>query len=149
MAVLEYRLFDEEEQFPVLYSYQEISLREISFRFACDYLVKDSKVFEKTSTAMEEGTAVVYVQAVPEGRAAQFAGTVPSATGEVRVEVREYQEGLVDYPLVHTFHFRDAVEALLHLQSDYLEIDGGEWMKTSTEIDENRQTYVIYAGRVE
>lgn len=145
MARLEYRLFDETGQFPVLYRYPEIRLQEISLRFSCDYYVKDSKVYEKTSCAIEENAAVIYVKPSPEGQAGIFPPKGSSGQAVITLEVREYREGDIQYPLLHTFHFIETMDALLHLQCDYLELDGREWMKTSTEIDEDREVYVYYA----
>lgn len=150
MARLEYRLFDESRGFPLLYYYDFIDKDEISLRFACDYLVKDRIVYEKTSCAIEPRTYVVYVKvAEDEDAHANVTGTgLAGYWGGIRLELREYIEGTSDYPVVHVYQFQDDDDALLHLQSDYLMRDGVEWAKTSAEVDEDRKVYVYYAQPV-
>ncbi|RNB89586.1 hypothetical protein EDM56_10370 [Brevibacillus fluminis] len=145
MACLEYRLLDEHRHFPVLYYYPMIDKDEVSLRFACDYLVKDRKVFEKTSCAIEENTYVIYVKPADDEDA--YVPNAKSAAHErdIVMEVREFHEDYSSYPVIGTYRFHDDDDALLHLQSDYLYLNGREWAKSSTEIDEDRMVYVYYA----
>lgn len=145
MARLEYRLFDERRGFPLLYEYAFIDKDEVSLRFACDYLVKNRTVYEKTSCAVEPGTYVIYVKVAEDEQAAPAGIGHPGLRGGIGIELREYREGTSDYPVVHVFRFRDDDDALLHLQSDYVTWNGVEWAKTSAEVDEDRKVYVYYA----
>lgn len=145
MARLEYRLLDEARGFPLLYYYDFIDKDEVSLRFACDYLVKDGVVYEKTSCAIEPRTYVVYVKVAEDEHAVPTGAELTGYWGGIRIELREFGEGSSQYPVVHVFHFRDDDDALLHLQSDYLTHNGVEWEKTSTEVDEDRKVYVYYA----
>ncbi|PYI52628.1 hypothetical protein [Paenibacillus flagellatus] len=145
MARLEYRLLDESRGFPLLYYYDFIDKDEVSLRFACDYLVKDRIVYEKTSCAIEPRTYVIYVKVAEEEDALAGGTELPGRWGGIRIELREYKEGASHYPVVRVLQFQDDDDALLHLQSDYLMLDGVEWAKTSAEVDEDRKVYVYYA----
>lgn len=149
MARLEYRRFDEENGFPLLYYYDFIDKDEISLRFACDYLVKDGVVYEKTSCAIEPRAYVIYVKTAEEEQASAGGAELYGYRGGIRIELREYIEHTSRYPVVHVFQFQDDDDALLHLQSDYLWWDGTEWEKTSAEVDEDRKVYVYYAVRAQ
>lgn len=145
MARLEYRLLDEANGYPVLFYYDRIDKEEVSLRFACDYLVKGHVVYENTSCAIEQGTYVIYVRHSTEETAVDYAERPSVRWGSIQIEMREYRENTRLYPLVHTFSFKDDDDALLHLQSDYLYLNGREWEKTSAEVDEDRQVYIFYA----
>lgn len=147
MVRLEYRLLDPERGYPVLYYYDSIDKDEVSLRFACDYLVKERTVYEKTSAAIERDTYVIYVRHAPDEKAVAYPDAVPLRWGRVQLEVREYREETEHYPLIHTYQFLDDEDALLHLQADFLYLQDQEWEKTSTEVDEDRRVYVYYAQR--
>ncbi len=144
MTRLEYRLYAEgSETFPLLYYYDRIGRDEIALRFACDYFIKDGKVYEKTSCAVEPACYVVYVQEALDERTMLW--SKPEVPRGVRMELREYREWTADYRLVHTYTFPDTLEAMLNLQANYLYAEGREWQRTAAEIDEDRETYVYYA----
>lgn len=145
MARLEYRLLDEANHFPVLYYYDQIDKDEISLRFACDYFVKGGVVYEKSSAAIEPAAYVIYVKPSAEEKVVPYTDAASLRWARVQIEVRHYQEHTSHYPLVQLFQFTDDDDALLHLQSDYLMLQGKEWEKTSTEVDEDRKVYVYYA----
>ncbi|MCZ8512488.1 hypothetical protein O9H85_08580 [Paenibacillus filicis] len=149
MARLEYREYTEgSSEFPLLYYYDRIRGDEAALRFACDYFVKDGKVYEKTSCAVEAACWVVYVREAEGERVMPWRAPEPGLTRGVRMELREYRDWTADYRLVTTYNFGDTLEAMLHLQANYLYVDGVEWSRTSTEIDEDRETYVFYAQPV-
>jgi hypothetical protein len=145
VARLEYRLFQEDGEFPLLYHYDPIGREEAALRFACDYFIKNSTVYEKTSCAVEETCYVIYVKADDEERVMPWQNRGAEGPGGLRMELREYREFGTDYRLVHTFKFQDSLDAMLHLQANYLYTDGIEWYRSSTEIDEDRETFVFYA----
>lgn len=66
MAKLEYRLLDKAQEYPMLYYYDYLKPEEATARFACDYYIKEGKIFEKTSCAVEPGINVIYVRYVSE-----------------------------------------------------------------------------------
>jgi len=145
LARLEYRLYAEGvAEFPILYYYDGIGRDEAALRLACDYFVKEGQVFEKTSAAVETGCYVIYVREAEGERAMHWSPPDPSGGG-VAMELREYKEWTADYRLVHIYRFPDTLEAMLHLQANYLYAEGKEWQRCSTEIDEDRRTYVYYA----
>ena len=114
-----------------------------------DYLVKDQHVYEKMSCALEIGTYVIYVRRAEDEQVLDSQLVFAPDWEGIRMEVRHFREGTAHYPVVHTFHFHSDEDALLHLQCDFLFIDGQEWQKTSAEVDENRRVYVIYAQPAE
>ncbi|MDF2960153.1 MAG: hypothetical protein K0S39_1888 [Paenibacillus sp.] len=145
MPRLEYRLYGEEGGFPLLYYYDRMGREETALRFACDYLVKESTVYEKTSCAIEDECYVIYVKRAEDERAMLWDKPHEGKPRGLKMELREYREFGTDYRLVHTFSFRDDLEAMLHLEANYVYVDGQEWYRTSTEIDEDRETFVFYA----
>jgi hypothetical protein len=146
MAKLEYRLLDEAQEYPMLYYYDYLKPEEAAARFACDYLIKEGKIFEKTSCAVEPGINVIYVRFVSEDTKL-FLNPHPAAgRGFIVLDLREYNE-IETYPLIKTLEFANLTELSLYLQADYVMNDGVEWEKTSAEIDEERQVFVLYLKR--
>ncbi|WP_342746572.1 hypothetical protein [Paenibacillus rigui] len=145
LARLEYRLYEEGGDLPLLYYYEDIEREETALRFACDYLVKDGKVYEKTSCAVEAGCYVIYVKPAEDERPMPWGKPALEGHRGMCMELREYRDTGDDYRLVHTFRFLDTLDAMLHLQANYLYVDGQEWYRSSAEIDEERETFVYYA----
>ncbi|MDT8902870.1 hypothetical protein [Anaeroselena agilis] len=144
MANLEYRLLDEAADFPVLYAYNGIDGGEIAARFLCDKFIKDGKVYERTSTASEPLTYVIYLR--EEGPAAPAAAPDTDGNG-VRVEIRQDGESEAPGLLIETRQFTDPVDVILCLGSDYFYWLGDEWRKTMTVLDEDRKVYSYYAQK--
>jgi hypothetical protein len=145
MARLEYRLFDEAQEFPVIYYYDQIDKLEILMRFHCLYFVKEGAVYEQTSSAVEGGTYVIYVQPSQE-ESDPWSGVQAVTTWPgIRVELREYQDGAKVHLLQHAFDYPQVEDALLHVASDYFNWNEREWQKMSAEVDEDRHVYVYYA----
>lgn len=147
MAQLEYRLLDEEKGFPALYHYNSIPKDEIVIRFLCDYFVKDGVVYEKTSNAIESPLYVIYIK--PSLDETPLSMNRPSTLGMgfIVMEVREYREDLEDYPLIQSLELSTLTDIALLGQCHYVMIEGVEWEQTSLEIDEDRETYVLYVQR--
>lgn len=146
MANLEYRLLDEAADYPVLYSYDAIDGGEIAARFLCDKFIKDGKVYERTSTASEPLTYVIYLR--EEGPAAPAAAAQPTAAGQgVRVEIRQDAASETPGLLIEARQFTAAVDVVLCLGSDYFYWLGDEWRKTLTVLDEDRKVYIFYAQK--
>lgn len=145
MARLEYRLYQEGGEYPLLYYYDRMEREEAALRFACDYLVKEGIVYEKTSCSVEDSCYVIYVKRAEDERAMPWSRPGSYAQRGLTMELREYKETGADYRLVHTFVLHDSLEAMLYLQANYLYAEGKEWYRTSTEVDEDRETFVYYA----
>jgi hypothetical protein len=143
VAKLEYRLLDEAQGYPLLYYYDFMKTEEATARFACDYFIKEGKIYEKTSCAVEPGMNVIYVRLVSEENKASFSQPPGIGMGFIMLELREYNE-TETYPLIRTLEFAALPDLNLYLQADYITLDGIEWEKTSAEIDEERQVFVIY-----
>ncbi|WP_282941737.1 hypothetical protein [Paenibacillus sp. RC67] len=150
MARLEYRLFEEGgEDFPLLYYYDQIERDETALRFACDYLVKEGKVYEKTSSAIEDSCYVIYVKPAEDEKVMSWNKPDSEMRQGFTMELREFKEFTTDYRLIHTYHFEDSLDVMLYLTANYLYVDGQEWYRTSAEIDEDRATFVYYAVQSE
>ncbi len=145
MANLEYRLLDEAADYPVLYSYDAIDGGEVAARFLCDKLIKDGQIYERTSTASEPLTYVIYLR--EEGPAAPAAAAPPPGGPGVRVEIRQDAASETPGLLIEARQFTDAVDVVLCLGSDYFYWLGDEWRKTMTVLDEDRQVYIFYAQK--
>ncbi len=147
MPRFEYRLNDATKEYPVLYYYEAMDETEVALRFCCDYFVKEGKTWLKTASAIDPAQFVLYVEAVDNDAAELGNGARPVLPGGIAVEVREYREGASEYPLLHQFSFDSQLKALAYLLADTMILFGGEWEKTSTEIDEDRQAYVYYCRK--
>ena len=147
MAQLEYRLFDEEKGFPAIYHYDSIPKDEIVIRFLCDYLVKDGVVYEKTSNAIEMNLYVIYVKLANDETPILMNRRSKVGMGFIVLEIREYREDAKEYPIIQNLELSTLTDIALVGQCNYLLIEGVEWEQTSLEVDEDRQTYVLYAKR--
>ena len=147
MPRFEYRLNDAAQNYPVVYYYEAMDDIEAAMRFICDYFVKDGKTYLKTGSAVEPPLFVMYVDEVPDDAGEDGNVKNLAIPGAIAVEVREYQEGAVTYPLIHQFGFTSQVQAFTHLLADTMLLFGQAWEKTSTEIDEDRQAYVYYCQK--
>lgn len=141
---LEYRLLDESNHYPTLYTYQHIDELEIAARCTCDFFVKDGVLYEKTSCSMEVLVYVIYVKEV-DNNVTVYHDNIRDNGKKTRIEIRHFIEDVEQYPLLFTYELRESKEVLLYLQSDYFTWSGKEWQKTSSEIDEDRKIYVLYA----
>jgi hypothetical protein len=145
LANLEYRLFDEENDYPVLYTYDAIDGGEIAARFLCDKFIKNGQLYERTSTASEPLTYVIYLR--EEGPAAPAAAAPPASRPGAQVEIRQDGESEAPGQLIEARQFTDAVDIVLCLGSDYFFWLGEEWQKTLTVLDEDRKAYIYYAQK--
>ena len=147
MPRFEYRLNDAAQDYPILYFYENMDEVEAAMRFVCDYFVKDGKTWLKNASAVSGMEYVMYMEEVPTDSAEAANRAQKALPSGIAVEVREYREGALDYPLIHQFAFNSQLQALAHLLADTLMLFGQEWEKTSTEVDEDRQAYVYYCRK--
>ena len=147
MPRFEYRLNDAAQDYPILYFYENMDEVEAAMRFVCDYFVKDGKPWLKNASAVSGMEYVMYMEEVPTDSAEAGNRAQKALPSGIAVEVREYREGALDYPLIHQFAFNSQLQALAHLLADTLMLFGQEWEKTSTEVDEDRQAYIYYCRK--
>lgn len=147
MPRFEYRLNDAAQDYPILYFYENMDEVEAAMRFVCDYFVKDRKTWLKNASAVSGMEYVMYMEEVPTDSAESGNRAQKALPSGIAVEVREYREGALDYPLIHQFAFNSQLQALAHLLADTLMLFGQEWEKTSTEVDEDRQAYIYYCRK--
>ena len=144
MTQLEYRLFDAEKGYPALYNYKAIPPEEIVVRYLCDYFVKDGVVFEKTSNAIEPPLNVIYVKLAEDEIPIPWNHRSSVGMGFIVMEIREFRENSDEYPIIRNLEFNTLTEIAIYAQCNYIVLDGIEWEQTSLELDEDRQTYVLY-----
>ncbi len=138
-AKLEYRLNDEKNHFPALYHYEQLDVHEIFCRRLCDYFIKDGKIFRKTSSAKEQHSFVIYVEEDHEEELFLDAKTYEHVT----LEIRLYKENEPS-PLLFTYNLSSHKDVLAYFDNDYLQLGEYEYEYISSEIDEDRSTYVLY-----
>jgi len=128
----------------IVNEYRNIPIEEILLRFSCDYWVKGQRVFQMAGRAMEGDTAIIDVEEDVDEKVNQ-PGLVFAPTWEgVRIEVRHYMEDVEEYPLIDRMQFADPRQAMAIFWSDRILLQDRRWVKTSTEVDENRKVYVLY-----
>jgi len=147
MLQLEYRLFDEQKGFPALYHFKSITKEEVIVRYLCDYLVKDGVVYEKTSNAIEAPLHVIYVKLAKDEKPLLNNRHSTVGMGYITLEIREFKEDAYEYPILSNMEFSNLTDLALLAQCNYFMLEGVEWEKTSFEVDEDRQRYVLYATR--
>ena len=147
MPRFEYRLNDAAQDYPLIFYYENMDEVEAAMRFVCDYFVKDGKTWLKNASAVSGMEYVMYMEEVPTDSAEAGNRAQKALPSGIAVEVREYREGALDYPLIHQFAFNSQLQALAHLLADTLMLFGQEWEKTSTEVDEDRQAYIYYCRK--
>ncbi|HBI03046.1 MAG TPA: hypothetical protein DDY49_03330 [Paenibacillaceae bacterium] len=146
MARLEYRLWDQSGEESILYYYSYMKYTEIAARMACDYFVKEGRVYEKDSTFWENGLYIIYVH--PEvDEQNQYGEPVYSTKREVVLEIREFKECTNQYPLIQVYPLNNMDEMAAFLQGDRYYVGGIQWEKTSAETDEDRGAFVLYGIR--
>lgn len=148
MPRFEYRLNNANQDYPLLFFYENMAEAEVAMRLVCDYFVKEGRTWLKTSSAAEVSRYLVYVEEVDQDPAEEGNVRPPALAGGIAVEVREFRDGAQDYPLIHQFSPPNQLQALAVMLVDTQVLFGVEWEKTSTEIDEDRQAYVYYCRKI-
>jgi hypothetical protein len=139
---LEYRLDDEYQKFPALWSYLNLTVSEAVARMSCEYFVKERETFVVTATAIDtDGTTVLYVK-----KESYSDGPMEEVYSHIGFEVRELQRN--SSVLIEKKEVWNHEEVLTVLHSDiiYIQKDGRfmEFTLDSREIDEDRKCYVYY-----
>lgn len=141
---LEYRLDDQDLNYPALWSYQDIQTTEVVARMTCDFFVKEGRTYAVTATAMDpDGMAVLYVKKedyVNEGTEQSYS--------YIGFEIRELSQS--GTKLLESKELWGHEEVLSSLHSDfiYIQKDGMflEFALDSREIDEDRKCYIYYGN---
>ena len=116
-------------------------------RLCCHYFVKHGRVYE-VKWREQDGTAYVfYVEERPDEKAGVYPPPL-SLSGGFGLEVRAFDEARDTYPLLTYAEFSAAEPLLLQLLADVVEIGGVYWEKSSIELDEDRQTLVLYVKKI-
>jgi len=140
---LEYRLLKDDEDFDILYHY-ELDDVEAAARKMSEFYVKDNTVFQTVSVAKEPLATAIYVK--------EFSSNTPFTDEKtysgINLEIRKFNN-IGDSPLLKTIENTTHLEVLRHFQSDFIYIPMKEekfleYKLVSTEIDEQRNTYVYY-----
>ncbi len=137
---LEYRLFKGNNSSEPLFHYEQIDLQQILARRGCDFYIKEGTVYKQTSSAIEGDWHVIYVTKHEEGEADKEEFNL---NGALQLELREFN-GRANHPILKKLEFDHHIDILAHIGSDYHYLDGLEWEKDSSEIDEDRRVYVLY-----
>lgn len=145
MERLEYHLIEDGENISILYDYPSVSKEEILMRFSCDYFVKGKDVFECVHVQADPPVHKIFVKRSEEETVIDDRLRFSPTWQGIRIELRHFDEKWSNYPLVHRYQFYHAQDALLRFLSSVHRVDGQLWETTSTEVDENRYVYVIYA----
>lgn len=146
LARLEYRLWDEFGEESILYYYSYMKHTEIAARMACDYFVKEGRVYEKDSTFWEKGLYIIYVHPVDD-EYIQYGEPFYSTKRDVVLEIRECKDETKQYPLIQVYPLKEMDEIAAFLQGDRFYVGGIQWEKTSAETDEDRGAFVLYGIR--
>ena len=139
-SVLEYRLWEGNEQYTPLYYYEKIDLEQILARRECEFFVKNGVTYKQVSAALEGDICVIYVKIFEEG---PIESVHLSSQGDLMLEIRELN-ALKNHPLVKTLHFERHIDILSVIGATYTFVDECEWLRDSTELDEDRMVYVLY-----
>jgi hypothetical protein len=141
---LEYRLDNEYQKFPALWSYLDLTVSEATARMSCEYFVKEGETYAVTATAIDtDGTTVLYVK-----KESYSDDTIDHVYSHIGFEVRELQRN--KSVLIEKKEVWNHEEMLTVLHSDiiYIQRDGRfmEFTLDSREIDEDRKCYIYYGN---
>jgi len=143
MELLEYRLLKEEGNYEALYHYK-VDEVEAATRKMCEFYIKDNLVFQLVSVAKEPQLTALYVKKC----SINDSFLDEKAYQDVTLEIRKYISKNVA-PLIQVIENTTHLEVLRHMQSDfiYIPLTSNKYLEhkiVSTEIDEQRNTYVYY-----
>ena len=139
-SVLEYRLWEGNEQYTPLYYYENIDLEQILARRECEFFVKNGVTYKQVSSALEGNICIIYVEIFEEG---PIESIYLSSHNDITLEIRELNV-LKNHPLVKTLQFERHIDILTVIGSALTFVDEKEWLRDSAELDEDRMVYVLY-----
>lgn len=135
--VLEYRLLDGEFTRPI-YHFPFLSKVQIFTRRYCDYFILNGFVYENRGSYIEEDRYVIEVIE------SDMENTPFShLTRPLGIEIRDVDT----FDEIHFYESGDELDLLSWLQSTYITINHQIYEQTSNEVDQDRNTYVMYVKR--
>ncbi|MCS1350210.1 hypothetical protein [Mechercharimyces sp. CAU 1602] len=144
MKRLQYRCLQIDEEPSVLAEYTRMEEEEVHARLLCDYYVYGTHVYTKESLLYSEEQTVIYVSVANDEEVISNEHVLRPSWRGVKLEVRQFKEESTYYPLLGTWYLSRYPEVMIRLVVDQIEVKGKVWIKTSTEFDENRKTFVLY-----
>lgn len=143
-----YYLHDRGSYEPI-YEYKKgkISEDEIYARQLCTFFIKEGIQYKLICTegSLDNNSETITVEKDEVARSFYKEKSYPAG---IHMEFREYKY-LQDMPVLHTQTLESHWEAIKFLLKDIVHLLGiGECHVDSTEIDEDRQCYVFYIGKI-
>lgn len=143
-----YYLHDRGSYDPIYeYKKEKISEDEILARQLCTFFIKEGIQYKLICNegSLNNDTETITVEKDEVARDFYKEKSYPAG---IHMEFREYKY-LQDMPLLHTQPLDSHWEAIKFLLKDIVHLPGiGECHVDSTEIDEDRQCYVFYIGKI-
>jgi hypothetical protein len=141
MPRLEYRLQNNPAE--LICHYDDIAVGELLLRNDSDWFVREGTIYERQRTEKRDDVHLIYVTLSDE--AAEPSEPAADNAQAFVVEIRQFEEGLTDYPLLHQQHCDSLLDVLLLLQTETITLNGQKWNKSSFELNEDRKMFVYYA----
>lgn len=132
--VLEYRLIDGEFTRPI-YHFPFLSKVQIFTRRYCDYFILNGFVYENRGSYIEEDRYVIEVVESELENTPFYHLNRP-----LGIEIRDVDT----FEEIHFYESGDELDLLSWLQSTYITINHQIYEQTSNEVDQDRNTYVMY-----
>lgn len=132
--VLEYRLVDGDLTRPI-YHFPFLSKVQIFTRRYCDYFILNGFVYENRGSYIEEDRYVIEVIESDLENTPFYTSNRP-----LGIEIRDVDT----FEEIHFYGSGDESDLLSWLQSTYLTINHQVYEQISNEVDQDRDTYVMY-----
>lgn len=132
--VLEYRLIDGDLIRPI-YHFPFLSKVQIFTRRHCDYFILNGFVYENRGSYIENDRYVIEVIGSEVENSPYYHIKRP-----IGIEIRDVDT----FEEIHFFESGDELDLYSWLQSSYITINNQIYEQTSNEVDQDRDTYVMY-----
>ncbi|WP_088042950.1 hypothetical protein [Bacillus sp. EAC] len=132
--VLEYRLIDGDLIRPI-YHFPFLSKVQIFTRRHCDYFILNGFVYENRGSYIENDRYVIEVIGSEIENTPFYQVKRP-----IGIEIRDVDT----FEEIHFFESEDELDLYSWLQSTYITINNQIYEQTSNEVDQDRDTYVMY-----
>ncbi|WP_430509602.1 hypothetical protein [Gottfriedia solisilvae] len=134
LFVLEYRLLDGDFTRPI-YHFPFLSKVQIFTRRHCDYFILNGFVYENKGSYHEDDRYVIEVIESELENTPYYHLKRP-----LGIEIRDVHS----FDEIHFYESGDELDLFSWLQSTYITINGKVYEQTSNEVDQDRDTYVMY-----
>ena len=132
--VLEYRLIDGEIIRPI-YHFPFLSKVQIFTRRHCDYFILNGFVYENRGSFIEDDRYVIEVIESELENTPYY-----HLNRSLGIEIRDVDT----FEEIYFYQSGDELDLLSWLQSTYITINNQLYEQTSNEVDQDRDTYVMY-----